>query len=355
MKIDFIIDALSGGGAERVMATLANGFSEKNKVSLITFNEGAAYPIDSKVNRIELHQGKIKNHTVRSWFNLFSHYKNRASRPNVIVVFMPGNALIAVPIAKLFGIKVVISEHNNHKANPSSKSKWTRKILYPLANAVTILTSYDLNFFKRLNNKVIIMPNPIIVPSSVKEFSKRKKNIFAAGSLKRYQVKGFDSLLNLAAPILHAHKDWTLTIAGSGESGMEVLKDLRKELQLEDQILLPGFCDNIQELMQDSQVFALPSQYEGLPMVLMEALSNGMACIAYDCVSGPKDLIEDNLNGLLVEDQNASAFQEKLEQLLDDNELRYKLATSAPSSMLSYDLPEILKQWDDLFEKLNQG
>lgn len=353
MKIDFIINALSGGGAERVMVTLANGFSTDNEVSLITFNKGSAYPIDHQINRVKLHHGNINNHTLRSWLNLFLYYKHCNEKPDIIVVFMPANALIVIPIAKFFGIKVIVSEHNNHMANPSLKTKWTRKILYPFANVVTILTSYDLDFFKKTNRRVVIMPNPIKIPSRINEFSKRKKNILAAGSLQRFRVKGFDSLLKIAAPLLHMHKDWTLTIAGSGESGMETLKELRKELNLENQVFLPGFCDNIQELMQNSQIFALSSKYEGLPMVLMEALSNGMTCIAYDCISGPRDLIEDNINGLLVRNQDTTDFQEKLDELMTNDKLRYFLASSASNSMLRFDLAEIMKQWNDLFEEIS--
>lgn len=352
MKIDFIINSLSGGGAERVMATLANGFSRKNNISLITFNEGDAYQLDTEVRRVRLHHGKIKNHTIRSWVNLFTFYKNKSSRPDIIIVFMPANALIAIPIAKLFGIKIVVSEHNNHKANASRKSKWVRKILYPLVNAVTILTSYDLNFFKKMNKKVIIMPNPILVPAEISEFQNRKKNILAAGSLKRYQVKGFDILLKIAAPLLQTHKDWTLTIAGSGEDGMKVLQNISRELKIEEQVLFPGFCNNIQELMQNSQIFALPSKYEGLPMVLMEALSNGMSCIAYDCVSGPGDLIENQINGLLIDNQNSNAFRQELNDLLKNENLRNSLASKAPKSMLPYDLSKILIKWKILFNEI---
>ncbi|GLU44895.1 glycosyltransferase family 4 protein [Allomuricauda sp. NBRC 101325] len=355
MNIHFIINSLAGGGAERVMATLANGFSLQSKVSLITFNNGNSYPIDPKVNRVYLHGGTLKNHTLRSWKNLYSYYRVKENRPDAIVVFMPANALIVVPIAKIFGIKVIISEHNNHKANPSTKSKWTRKLLYPLANAVTILTSYDLEFFKKMNQKVVIMPNPIVLPDHVPEFRNRKKNILAAGSFKRLDVKGFERLIKISAPILKQHPDWTLTIAGSGGNGIEILRGLSQELGIEGMIILPGFCKNIQEMMQQSQVYALPSKYEGLPMVLMEALSNGMACIAYDCISGPGDLIENKSNGILIEDQNEELFGEGLKMLISDDEFRNEIASNGPESMVPYNISNILERWNKLFNEIKSN
>lgn len=353
MNIDFIIGKLSGGGAEKVMVTLANGFSSDYNVSLITFKESNAFELNSTVNRIKLHNGKIKNHTAKSWLNLFKYYIKKTNRPDIIIVFMPVNALITIPIAKLFGIKVIVSEHNNHKANPSFRSKYVRKILYPLINAITILTSYDYDFYKKLNKNVVILPNPINSPKEVSDIKNRQKNILAAGSLIRYDVKGFDTLLKISAPILLKNKDWTLTIAGSGENGMKLLKDISKELNIENQVKFPGFCKDIQGIMQNSQIFVLPSKYEGLPMVLMEALSNGMACVAYDCISGPSDLIKTNMNGLLVENQNKMEFQRVLNSLIQDNALRYSIASQGPNSMLKYDLLEILKRWESLFKKIN--
>lgn len=352
MKIDFVIDSLDGGGAERVMATLVNGFSEQHNVTLITFNKGEDFFIHSRVNRKKLHNGKFKNHTLRSLFNLYNYYRAKKSRPNIIITFMPINALVAIPIAKLFNIKVIVSEHTNHLANPSNKKKYIRKFLYPFASAVTVLTYFDFDFFSKINKKVVVMPNPLVLPNTITPYLERNRNIFAAGSLNRYQDKGFDHLLRILAPLLKQHKEWTFTIAGNGEQGIKALSDLSKELEIANQVMFPGFCANINEMMQSSQIFVLSSKYEGLPMVLMEALSNGMACIAYDCISGPRELIEHKVNGLLVENQNAEFMQQSLRLLLENEDLRFRLAQNAPQSMRKYELTEILSKWNSLFKEL---
>lgn len=349
MTIDFMINSLPSGGAERVMSILANGLSDKHSVRLITFNEGEAFILVDEVKRIKLHHGFIKNHTVRSIINLHSFYKAKPNRPDVLISFLPENNLIAVLVGKLRGIKVIISEHTNHTAMVDRKTKWIQKYVYRFAFATTVLTSFDKPYFSKFGAKVTIMPNPLKLPESIKEFSKRNHTILAVGALNRYENKGFDSLLKLIAPILEKNLDWSLTIAGHGDKGMQDLMQLTKQLKLEKQVNFTGFCNNIQALMQDSQIFVLPSKYEGLPMGLMEALSNGMACIAYDCVSGPSELIKHNLNGLLIKDQDHISMQQGLISLIENPKLRKKLASNAPASMKPYSLKNILARWEQLF------
>ncbi|WP_419211086.1 glycosyltransferase family 4 protein [Maribacter sp. X9] len=353
MRIDFMINSLVGGGAERVMVTLANGFIEhKHEVNLITFNKGNAYKTNSKVKRIDLHHGKIKNHSVRSLLNSFNYYRVTSNRPDILIAFIPSNNLIAILIGLFYGIKVIISEHNNHLANPSFKSKWIRKLLYRFADTTTVLTSFDKPFFENLGAKVVIMPNPINIPKTIKPFSERENTILVAGSLKRYQVKGFDVLLPIIAPILKSHPDWKLMIAGDGEPGLNILKKITAELNLSNQVVFLGFISNIGEVMQNAKIFALPSQYEGLPMVLMEALSNGMACIAYDCVSGPGDLINDQENGLLIENQDKEALQNGISTLIDDTNLMMKLSNNAIKGLTQYNLDNMIIRWEELIKNV---
>ena len=353
MKIDFLINSLTGGGAERVMTTLANGFSKRsNEIKLITFNKNNAYEVSKQVTRVKLHQGQFKNHTIRSIINLFNFYKKKQNRPDILISFMPKTNLIAIIIAKIFDIKVIVSEHSNHKANKTYEIKWIRKFLYKYANATTVLTDFDVPFYKALGAKVTVMPNPIILPKHIKDYDIRNKNILAAGSLDRYVLKGFDSLLYLICPVLKSNPEWTLTIAGSGVSGMNKLKNISKELKLNNQVIFTGFCDDIQELMQNSQIYVLSSQYEGLPMVLMEALSNGLACISYDCVSGPSELLENQYNGLLVENQNSKALHDGIKCLIKNKNLRKKLAKNAPPSVSEYSLENILNRWELLLDTI---
>jgi GalNAc-alpha-(1->4)-GalNAc-alpha-(1->3)-diNAcBac-PP-undecaprenol alpha-1,4-N-acetyl-D-galactosaminyltransferase len=105
-------------------------------------------------------------------------------------------------------------------------------------------------------------------------------------------------------------------------------------------------------LMQDSEIFILSSRFEGLPMVLLEAMTQGMACIAFDCITGPSEMIVNNENGLLINDQDMDAMKNGLIKLMEDDSLRRKLAHSATKDLDRYSIENISKLWEDLFQEV---
>lgn len=96
----------------------------------------------------------------------------------------------------------------------------------------------------------------------------------------------------------------------------------------------------------------MTSRSEGFPMVLLEAMACGLPCVAYDCPSGPRAIIEDGKNGFLVENGNIDSFVEKLEQLIEDENLRIQMGKNANESVRKYDVETIMQQWKSLFESL---
>ncbi|SHK59401.1 Glycosyltransferase involved in cell wall bisynthesis [Maribacter aquivivus] len=354
MKIHFVIPSLIGGGAERVMSTIANGLVNNHEVELITFHEGQDYELSTNINRVKLHGGNNKNQTIRSIKNLFTYYKQKEKRPDILISFLPSNNLTAIIVSKIYSIKLIISEHTNHTAPSTRKKDIIRKYFYRFADVTTVLTKFDKPYYENFKANVEIMPNPLIIPTEIKSFEERKKNILVVGSLNRYQNKGFDQILHISAPILKKNKDWNLVIAGDGEKGLKVLQKISFDLEIQKQVKFLGFVKAIDKIMQDSQIFALPSKFEGLPMGLMEALSNGMACISYNCTSGPSELITNNSNGLLITDQDSKAMQEGLELLINDFDFRLKIAKKGPESVSNYGLNAILEKWEKLILSVNQ-
>lgn len=349
MKIDFSIDKLSGGGAERVMVTLANGLSERHEVRLITFTPEDKYEVSSNVKRVKLNHKSFKNHTLKSINNLIKFYQ-QGHKPDILITFMPYNALIALVVGLILRIDVIVSEHINHTFNKKTKKDlFIQKRFYRYAKHLTVLTKYDIEYFKNMKANVSVMPNPINIPNDINPFQNRKKQILLVGSLNRIHQKGFDAFLPVIAPILKKHEDWKLKILGSGDEGMVLLKRIASELEITNQVIFAGFCSNIEQEMQSSQIFVLPSRHEGLPMGLMEALSNGMACIAYDCISGPRELIDHEKNGLLIENQNCEQMSFELNRLIEDSYLREALAKNSAESVKKYSLDVILSKWENLF------
>ncbi|WP_340077597.1 glycosyltransferase family 4 protein [Leptobacterium sp. I13] len=355
MKIDFIISSLGGGGAERVMALLANHFALKgNDVTIVTFNDGEAYELNENVKRAKLHGGKIKNHTIRSFINLIRHYYKKRNRPKVAISFITHASMMAIVTCRFYGIKVIASEHNNHLQAkvPVFLTRFARDYIYPLAHYITVLTSYDIDFYQKKGAKVVVMPNPCTFKPLKDSPKTREKVILAVGNLDRYHHKGFDNLIILIAPILKEHPEWHLNIVGGGKNGLAYLKELADSNRVQNQVHFAGFQKNVSALMQKSEIFILPSRFEGLPMVLLEAMSQGMACIAYDCVTGPSDIINNNINGLLIEDQNQEAMQKGLRDLINDPSLRETLSTRAIRSLERFSMETIGNKWEMLFKNI---
>jgi len=358
-KIDFIIVALSGGGAERVLTILANNFADRGyEVSVLTFNESSqgddAYVLDPKIERIKLHDGKYSNHKIRSLNSLVSYYKDKTKRPDVIISFVCFTNLIAILAARFYGIKIIASEHTNHhlKGSPEFLVDFTRKYIYRMANFITVLTSYDLPYYKDKGSKVVVMPNPTTFSPIENNNHKREKIILAVGRLNNYHIKGFDNLLSIMPPILEKFPEWKLKIIGDGQKGENFLKASAKKLNIEDRVIFTGFQNNIAEHMQNASIFVLSSRSEGLPMVLLEAMSQGMVCIAYDCITGPSDIINDGENGVLVENQNMEEMTNGLTKLVENETLRFELAENAIQSLDKFSMETISSKWEQLFKNL---
>jgi GalNAc-alpha-(1->4)-GalNAc-alpha-(1->3)-diNAcBac-PP-undecaprenol alpha-1,4-N-acetyl-D-galactosaminyltransferase len=353
MKVDFLVDSLISGGAERVLVLLANYFQEQGQnVTIITFNDNEVWKPNKTIKRVKLYHGRIKNQTIRSTVVLVQHYLKKKNRPDVLISFMTRTNLIGILVARLYGIKVIASEHINHVMQADKIEKFTRNYIYPLADAVTCLTSFDLEYYSNKNINVFVMPNPCTFETYKEDIRNRKKIILAVGALDRYHHKGFDNLIHLIAPILKKHQDWKLKLVGGGAKGKQFLTDLIVENDIVEQVIFNGFSNDVSRIMRDSEIFIMPSRFEGLPMVLIEALSQGMACIAFDCISGPSDIITNNYNGILVENQNFEQMAEELNQLIEHPETRMKFAKHGVVSLDNFKIERIYSKYLDIIEAI---
>ena len=349
MRIDFIISSLQGGGAERVLSLMTSSLAKNPNydITVLTLYPGKeAYDIHPQINKVEFRKNRfIPVFTISSFFNLIRHYKKRSNRPDLIVSFSTNTNLLTIVIAKIFSIKIIAQEHISHLRageRTSNKIKFTRKFIYPFADVVTVLTSFDIEYYKKLRVNVMVMPNPCTFKAINKNTHFRNKTILAVGSLDRYHHKGFDNLIKLMAPILKNNPDWRLKIAGSGNEGHKYLSQLAHTYNISDKVIFLGFVKNISELMNESSVFVLSSRFEGLPMVLLEAMSQGMACIAFNCITGPSDIIINNKNGLLIENQNLSEMQKGVLNLIENQELRKRLSNEGIKSLQNFDISVIM-------------
>lgn len=343
---------MTGGGAQRVISTLANELDSRgHKIRIISFRGGDEYPLNNDIERIRFNKKFLLNSVVfNGYFQLSSFYWKKKNRPDVISSHINLLGYLTIPIAKLFRIKIVVSEHINHKVRQDFSRRFLWNNLYPMVDAVTVLTSFDIDYFSKRNKNVLVMANPssfeTIDPTRRYD---RKKEIIAIGQLDRLHHKGFDNLLKIAKEVGHNAPDWKFMIAGGGENGKARLEKIKKELGVENVTFL-GQRTDIKELLRQCEIYILSSRHEGLPMTLIEGMSQGAACIAYDCVSGPSDIITDGHDGLLVEDQNIEAMSKNLLRLIKDEDLRRKLQQNAPKGLDKFSVDDIVSKWEQLLK-----
>ena len=210
-----------------------------------------------------------------------------------------------------------------------------------------VLTEEDKTYWGNLSN-IIVIPNAI-TSFSDKVANLVEKKVIAVGRLS-YQ-KGYDLLISAWQKVHEVIPDWKLEIYGSGELHEELLNQIQKSY-LGDSIGICNSTNNIEEVYLESSVLVLSSRYEGLPMVLLEAMSCGVPSVAFACKSGPRDLINNHVNGLLVEDGNVEKLAQGLVTIISDKDLRQRLGRGAYERSLDFSQKRIMKMWQELFENL---
>ena len=348
------ISTLAYGGAERVMSQLANGLSAKNyRVILVTtYHWENEYPVDKMVERIVLEPGDTVRNGIRKNIGYISMIR-RICRENgalLVISFMKQPNVRALLATIGLGTKSIVSVRNDPlREYPGITGRLMRRFLLPLADGCVFQTADAENCFPaKLRRKSRIILNPV-----KKEFFAVKRenpqNIVAVCRLE-YQ-KNVGLLIRTFSRIAEEHPAEKLLIYGEG-SCRDELEKLIDKLQLGDRVKLMGTSTNIPEVLSKAKIFALTSDYEGLPNALMEALAVGVPSIATDCpCGGPRTLIENGINGLLVPVNDELILAEAIGMLLSNGELSCRLGNEAVKRAREQYFPEvILDQWLDFIE-----
>ena len=217
-------------------------------------------------------------------------------------------------------------------------------------DAFVVLSHEDAEAWPELTNIKVI-------PNSIRNLTTRLPlrgergaggEVLAAGRYT-YQ-KGFDLLLRSWTKVETAEPTWHLDIYGSGDK--MPYETLARELGLKN-VTLHGATNDLQDEMQRSSIFAFSSRYEGFGLALAEAMACGCAVVSYACPCGPRDIVSDGEDGLLVEKVgDTDAFAEALLRLMRDDALRQRLATAAVVSARRFSEDNIMQQWEALFADL---
>ncbi len=348
MKILFFINHLADGGAERVAATLLSHLCENHDVELVLFSEKqASYNINSKIPTQKIIVSG--NNKIIKVIRRISKIRNLIveKNPDLIISFMVDLSMQVLLANFLTSNKIIVSEHTTIQSTRKLHRIITRHILYRLASKIIFISESDHNYAKWLKRKTFIY-NPLCYP--VTQTSHKEKHIVTIGPQIRWHSKGFDILIKAWSKISKAHPDWKLQFIGANDDNY--ISDLAKSYYLEKRIDYLGWTDEIDKLLQTKSIYVLSSRHEGFPCCLIEAMSQGCACLSFDCKTGPNEIITDGKSGLLAQTGDIDDLANKLEKLINDEQLRCRLSAGAIEEVKRFDKNIFFATWDKLIEEV---
>lgn len=372
MKIIIFINSLAGGGAERVAATLANYWARQHwDVVVVTLANRSEdfYVLDAGVKRVEMDlsgnsanffQGALEN--LRRVLSLRRIIKQH--RPDAILSMMSTpNVLLAAASLGLSDVCTIGSERCYPPHFPLGKM-WhaLRKLMYGRLHAVVGLTQECATWI-RVNTSaqyVPVIPNPIVwpMPKSARGIDPNKhcaagrKILLAVGRLS--PEKGFELLVKVFAMLADKYPDWDLVILGEGPD-RQLLQNRIDEFNLTSRVLMPGIAGNVGEWYARADLFVMSSSYEGFPNALAEALAHGLPAISFDCDTGPRDIIRQGIDGLLVPLGNAAELKMALDRFMGDSAARAAFAARAGDAKERFSIHKIAQMWEQLFIELRDA
>ncbi|MEV6632051.1 glycosyltransferase family 4 protein [Actinoplanes sp. NPDC051470] len=273
----------------------------------------------------------------------------RRERDGVLITTRPGLNLLAAWGAPRRLIRIGQDHMNLGTYRPRLRKELVRG--YPRLDAVAVLTQHDLADWRAaLGDRVRLeqVPNGI-PPAAEPGSSPDAKVVVAAGRFSRQ--KGFDLLVEAWAAVHAKHPEWRLAIFGNGPD-REKLIARAEELEMSDSVRMPGITRKLDQELAAASIYVLSSRFEGLPMVLLEAMTQGLPAVAYDCPTGPREVIEDGVNGRLVPPEDVDALAAALCELIEDPERLRAMGAAALTSSEPFSMPSVSAHWERFFAEL---
>ncbi len=377
LKIAYCLPSLfSFGGMEKVLTLKANYFADVlgyEVTIILTDGKGLkpAFPLSPKIRviNLDINYNKIWHYKFipRLFVYSFKQYifRKRLSvvldeiKPQITISMLRREINFITRIndgSKKIG-ELHFNKDNYRDFNTSGKRSglkglmarlWMRQLLSNLRriDRFVVLSKEDRDKWTELEH-VDVIYNPISVfPQKVSDCS--SKLVIAAGRYVRQ--KGFDMLLDSWKLVSNRHPDWSLAIYGDG-----LTKEFEKRVirnGIRDSVTLNGPVLNLNDKFAEASIFAFSSRFEGFGMVVTEAMSCGIPPVAFACPCGPKDIITDGVNGLLVEPENVKELADKICYLIENEDERREMGRRARERASDFKIEIIAKQWDNLFREV---
>lgn len=354
-------DITRSGGTERVSSIVANQLviSEKCNISFLSLSERKEetfFYLHKNIKRYTLYDEPVSGS--KHILGYIGRIKKFIKEYSVDILIDIDGILDMYSIPALIGTKtkLISWEQFNFYQNPDGNyRKITRKLAAKWADAIVVLTQEDKGYYQKnlkIKNVIRHIYNPIVIEEVECSYNIDSKTIISAGRLTNQ--KGFDILIDVAKKVFEKHNDWKWIIAGEGEDRPK-LEEKIKEYGLEEQLILLGNVNNIEDYYKQSSIYVLTSRFEGFGLVLTEAKSYKLPCVSFRCPAGPVEIIADNENGYLINCFNIEEMTDKICKLIEDKQLRLNFSNKALEDTKKFAVDIVAKQWEELFEELMNG
>lgn len=373
MKIVYTINSIRGlGGIQKVTLLKANALADtpQNKVYIIVtdnwMNHPLTHELSPKITFINLQINYYKNdykskfHQIISNFKIVNHYFKLQKvisqiQPDIIISVGQSEKYI-VPLLHTNAIKIREIHFNSNYRNFTYKSKKLAnflnyvdyKVMSKGYNKMVLLTKEDKDTFFQNNNKFIYIHNPVTFePSNIINYNPNSNYVIGVGRLNTQ--KDFISLIKAWNLVQRECPNWKLKIVGEGPERNNLEEEI-KRLNLSNSVVLTGYSNNVKKEMLESSIFVLTSLYEGFGLVLLEAMACGLPPVAFACQFGPKDIITDGKNGLLIYNRDIKSLSEKLIYLIQHPDIRKDMGNQALIRVNDFSINNIIDKWMKLFQ-----
>lgn len=406
MKICIVCPRLCHGGAERVAVSLANGFVARGHevIFFADLYEEQTFVLDESIQLLNL-VPQTKN-KFKKWGGAVRLLRKqlKKNRPDVIIGIMSLCSVVAKLASTGMGIPVVATEHNAferpEEVRLSFLERFYKFYFCKFYSCLTVLAESDKKLISNKLKNVAVMPNPLPLESASSNPSKRRV-VLACGRIDNWYCKGFDVLIRAWGRVngqliidngkLSSNGEpWKLVIAGvwRNPETRTYLDSIAKECGVLNKIEYTGFVEDMQKLYAESSIFVLSSRYEGFGLVLIEAMSQGCACVACDYKGRQSEILNPaqvqsietrrstrrgafraqrgkNLNletrnrkfeacdtGILCEPDDVEALAEAMKKMIEDDEYRESVRAKAIERSKYYSIGNTMNRWEELLSSL---
>ncbi|MBN4057997.1 glycosyltransferase family 4 protein [Olleya sp. AH-315-K02] len=367
MKIAYIVSEISlPGGLEKMVLFQTDYFIKKFKyeieIILVSEKSDNSKPIYEVNENIKLHYLNINSSGPKKFFHRVIGINRKLKQITPDIVMVCNDEVFGMNLASLVKKRqpFIYQRHSSKNVN-FIKTNGTKQNIIKYYLKKIILSRSGLGYDKVVLlseehkkdwphlNKIEIINNPNVLSTEGKRAKLDNKVIIAVG--RQDHVKGYDMLLKAWKGVIENNPDWVLKLYGKVNKSLE-LEKMAKDLELNETVQFNSHTKDIISAYLDASILVCSSRTEGFPLVIIEAMSLGLPVVSFDCPYGPRAIITDSEDGILVEANDINQLSEGLQLLMSNEELRKRMGTMAKKNIKRFSPDKVMKKWETLFKEV---